>query len=45
MIHLRLGAPENALKAYEDLLNVFPSNVDAIQKIITLKDYLGINSL
>ena len=45
MIYLRLGAPENALKAYEDLLDVFPSNVDAIQKIITLKDYLGINSL
>jgi tetratricopeptide (TPR) repeat protein len=45
MIHLRLGAPESALKAYEDLLSVFPSNVDAIQKIITLKDYLGVNTL
>ena len=45
MIYVRLGDPESALKAYEDLLYIFPSNVDAIQKIISLKDYLGINSL
>ena len=45
MIHLRLGDPERALKAYEDLVNVFPSNADAVQKIITLKNYLGINTL
>ena len=45
MIHLRLGDPERALKAYEDLVNIFPSNVDAVQKIITLKNYLGINTL
>ena len=45
MIHLRLGAPERALKAYEDLVNIFPSNADAVQKIITLKNYLGINTL
>ena len=45
MIYLRLGDPENALKAYEDLLHIFPSNADAIQKIISLKDYLGINTL
>lgn len=45
MIHLRLGDPERALKAYEDLLNIFPSNADAVQKIITLKNYLGINTL
>ena len=45
MIHLRLGDPERALKAYEDLVNIFPSNADAVQKIITLKNYLGINTL
>ena len=45
MIHLRLGDPERALKAYEDLVNIFPSNADAAQKIITLKNYLGINTL
>jgi len=45
MIHLRLGDPERALKAYEDLVNIFPSNSDAAQKIITLKNYLGINTL
>ena len=45
MIYLRLGDPESALKAYEDLLNIFPSSADAIQKIISLKDYLGINTL
>ena len=45
MIYLRLGEPENALKAYEDLLHIFPSNADASQKIISLKDYLGINTL
>ena len=45
MIYLRLGDPENALKAYEDLLHIFPSNADAIQKTILLKDYLGINTL
>ena len=45
MIYLQLGDLENALKAYEDLLNIFPSNADAIQKIISLKDYLGINTL
>lgn len=45
MIHLRLGDPERALKAYEALVNIFPSNADAVQKIITLKNYLGINTL
>ena len=45
MIYVRLGDPESALKAYEDLLYIFPSNANAIQKIISLKDYLGINSL
>ena len=45
MIYLRLGDPESALKAYEDLVKIFPSNADAIQKIISLKDYLGINTL
>ena len=45
MIYLRLGEPESALKAYEDLLKIFPSNADAIQKIISLKGYLGINTL
>ena len=45
MIPLRLGDPERALKAYEDLVNIFPSNADAVQKIITLKNYLGINTL
>ena len=45
MIYLRLGDPESALKAYEDLVDIFPSNADAIQKIISLKDYLGINTL
>ena len=45
MIHLRLGDPERALKAYEDLVNIFPSNADAVQKIIALKNYLGINTL
>ena len=45
MIYLRLGDPKRALKAYEDLVHIFPSNVDAIQKIISLKDYLGINTL
>ena len=45
MIHLRLGDPERALKAYEELVNIFPSNADAVQKIITLKNYLGINTL
>ena len=45
MIYLRLGDPERALKAYEDLVNIFPSNSDAAQKIITLKNYLGINTL
>ena len=45
MIYLRLGDPESALKAYEDLSHIFPSNADAIQKIISLKDYLGINTL
>ena len=45
MIHLRLGDPERALKAYEDLVNIFPSNADAVKKIITLKNYLGINTL
>ena len=45
MIYLRLGEPESALKAYEDLLHIFPSNADASQKIISLKDYLGINTL
>jgi len=45
MIYLRLGDPESALKAYEDLAHIFPSNADAIQKIISLKDYLGINTL
>ena len=45
MIHLRLGDPKRALKAYEDLVNIFPSNADAAQKIITLKNYLGINTL
>ena len=45
MIYLQLGDLESALKAYEDLLNIFPSNADAIQKIISLKDYLGINTL
>ena len=45
MIYLRLGDLESALKAYEELVNIFPSNADAIQKIISLKDYLGINTL
>ena len=45
MLYLRLGDPERALKAYEDLVNIFPSNADAVQKIITLKNYLGINTL
>ena len=45
MIYLRLGDPESALKAYENLAHIFPSNADAIQKIISLKDYLGINTL
>ena len=45
MIHLRLGDPERALKAYKDLLNIFPSNADAMKKIIFLKNYLGINTL
>ncbi len=45
MIYLRMGDPERALKVYEDLVNIFPSNIDAIQKIITLKNYLGINTL
>jgi DNA-directed RNA polymerase subunit F len=45
MIYLRLGDPESALKAYEDLVDIFPSNADAIQKIISLKGYLGINTL
>ena len=45
MIHLRLGDPKRALKAYEDLVNIFPSNADAVQKIITLKNFLGINTL
>ena len=45
MIHLRMGDPKQALKAYEDLVNIFPSNADAVQKIITLKNYLGINTL
>ena len=45
MIHLRLGDPERALKAYKDLLNIFPSNADAMKKIISLKNYLGINTL
>ena len=45
MIYLRLGDLESALKAYEELVNIFPSNADAIQKIVSLKDYLGINTL
>ena len=45
MIYLRLGDPESALNAYENLLIIFPSNTDAIQKIISLKVYLGINTL
>ena len=45
MIYLRLGDLESALKTYEELVNIFPSNADAIQKIISLKDYLGIDTL